>query len=258
MATSHSDQETNILNFYGGSLTGNMFGHGAKAASTGGSNITLEGMFNITGNIIGGSNGTSLDQWKLTCNTSILVNITSITLNGNIYGGGYGLIDGTSININNGVITGNTNIELSAGTVNGDIYGGGYNCGATGLANITINNGTVLGSIYGGAYQNQVRTDSSINILGGTVNAIYGGNVLTVQSQLNNDSIRQNTNITINSSTATVNGPIYGGGKFDSVGTAEIYLKACANTPTVYGGSDGDGITNITNIYLQGMTVDTI
>ena len=258
MATSHSDQETNILNFYGGSLTGNMFGHGAKDASTGGSNITLEGMFNITGNIFGGSNATSLDQGKVTGNTSILVNSSSITVNGNIYGGGYGLIDGTSININNGVITGNTNIELSAGTVNGDIYGGGYNCGATGLANITINNGTVLGSIYGGAYQNQVRTDSSINILGGTVNAIYGGNVLTVQSQLNNDSIRQNTNITINSSTATVNGPIYGGGKFDSVGTAEIYLKACANTPTVYGGSDGDGITNITNIYLQGMTVDTI
>ena len=258
MATSHSDQETNILNFYGGSLTGNMFGHGAKDASTGGSNITLEGMFNITGNIFGGSNATSLNQGKVTGNTSILVNSSSITVNGNIYGGGYGLIDGTSININNGVITGNTNIELSAGTVNGDIYGGGYNCGATGLANITINNGTVLGSIYGGAYQNQVRTDSSINILGGTVNAIYGGNVLTVQSQLNNDSIRQNTNITINSSTATVNGPIYGGGKFDSVGTAEIYLKACANTPTVYGGSDGDGITNITNIYLQGMTVDTI
>ena len=258
MATSHSDQETNILNFYGGSLTGNMFGHGAKDASTGGSNITLEGMFNITGNILGGSNATSLNQGKVTGNTSILVNSSSITVNGNIYGGGYGLIDGTSININNGVITGNTNIELSAGTVNGDIYGGGYNCGATGLVNITINNGTVLGSIYGGAYQNQVRTDSSINILGGTVNAIYGGNVLTVQSQLNNDSIRQNTNITINSSTATVNGPIYGGGKFDSVGTAEIYLKACANTPTVYGGSDGDGITNITNIYLQGMTVDTI
>ena len=271
MATSNSDQVTNILNFYGGQLTGNMFGHGGNDTSTGGSEITLEGIFGITGNIFGGSKATTEAQGKVTGYTSIWIISSSVTVNGNIYGGSNGIINGTTINLNTGLITGDTEIVLNVGTVTGDIFGGGYNCGNTGSANITINNGVVSGSIYGGAYQNQVRTEANIYIYDGTVNAIYGGNVLTSPTQQNNDSTRQNANIYIGNTiqtygdnnepvteNLTVNGPIYGSGKYDKVGTATINLESCSTTPVVYGGSDGVGLTDIANIYLQGMTVDAI
>ena len=258
MATTGADQDENILDFYGGNITGNVFGHGSKDSSVGNSKIELGGRFAITGNIFGGSNATTVGQGKVTGNSTIKMNTASVTVDGNIYGGSNGIIDGTSINQNNGLITGDTNIEINAGTVTADIFGGGYNCGNTGSANITVNNGVVTGSIYGGAYQNQVRTEANISITGGTVNAIYGGNVLTSSTQQNSDNTKQNANITIDGADATVNGPIYGNGKYDKVGTATINLVSCATTPTVFGGSKGYGSTDIANINLEGMTVSEI
>ena len=253
--------DANILKFYGGQISGNIFGHGDSDTSTGNSIIALSGCVDLTGNIFGGSNAAEVAVGKVTGNTNITIN-SAITVNGNIYGGSNGVIDGTSINTNTGLITGDTNITLNIGTVNGDIFGGGYNSGATGTANINMNNGQVIGSIYGGAYQNQVQTTANINIFGGTVEDVYGGSVLTTQTQLNSDNSSQNTNIIVGNSdadtTPTVNGAIYGSGKYDRVGTAEIQLVKCATIPTVYGGSNGTGITNEANIYLKDMTVGTI
>ena len=253
--------DVNILKFYGGQVTGNVFGHGDSDTSTGSSIISLLGRINIIGNVFGGSNATSEGSGKITGNTSIELT-SSITVDGNIYGGSNGVINGTTINTNTGLITGDTNITLNVGTVKGDIFGGGYNSGATGTANININNGQVIGNIYGGAYQNQVQTEANINILNGTVENVYGGNVLTTQNQLNSDNSSQNVNIVIGNedidAMPTINGDIYGGGKYDRVGNVEIQLVKCATVPTVYGGSDVNGITNVTNIYLRNMTVGTI
>ena len=256
------EPDANILNFYGGQMSGNIFGHGGNDTSTGNADINLQGSVQITGNVFGGSNATTEAQGKVTGDTYIAIN-SAITVNGNIYGGSNGVINGTNINLNTGLITGNTNVELTNGAIiTGDIYGGGNNSGVTGNANITVNNGQVMGTVYGGAYQNQVRTGSFINIFGGILNNIYGGNVLTTQAQQNADTSSQNVNIIIGDAskdtTPTINGTIYGSGKYDIIGTVNIQLNKCATTPTVYGGSDGAGITNEVDIYLNGMTANTI
>ena len=277
MATSKAEGDNlqptvNILYFYGGQISGNIFGHGGNDASTGTSRITLQGSVQITGNIYGGSNATTTAQGKVTGSTDINVN-SAITVNGNIYGGSNGVIDGTNINLNTGLITGNTNIVLNNGAIiTGDIYGGGNNCGVTNNATgeittsstITINNGQVMGTIYGGAYQNQIREVARIQIVGGIVNDIYGGNHLTTQAQLNADTSNQDVQIIIgnyygdDTVKPTINGTIYGSGIYDRVGTVDIQLNYCTTAPTIYGGSDGAGITNQVNISLVGMTAGTI
>ena len=254
--------DANILNFYGGQMNGNIFGHGGNDTSIGNAIINLQGSIQITGNIYGGSNTTEVSQGRVTGNTDVQV-VGTITVNGNIYGGSNGVIDGTNISLNTGLITGDTNITLNNGAIiTGDVYGGGNNAGVTGNANITVNNGQVLGSVYGGAYQNQVRTESNIQIFDGILNDIYGGNVLTTQAQLNADTSSQNVNITIGDAskdtTPTINGTIYGSGKYDRVGTVNIQLVKCATTPTIYGGSEVQGTTNEVDIYLNGMTANTI
>ena len=256
-----SEPIANELNFYGGQITGDIFGNGNKNFSIGSSTITLSGRIAITGNVFGGSNTDTEAQGQVSGNTNIIVN-SGITVNGNIYGGSKGVINGTSINVNTGAINGNTNITLNTGTIKGDIYGGGQNGGVSDSANININNGQVTGNIYGGAYQNQVRTQSNINIFGGTVQNVYGGNILTTSGQQNNDTVSQNVNIVIGSkdvnTTPTIKGTVYGSGKYERVGTVEIQLVKGAKLATIYGGSDGAGITNEVNIYLKGITANTI
>ena len=266
MATTKDKNQTgqpdvNILNFYGGKITGEIFGHGDSDTSTGNSVIDMEGSVAIIGNIFGGSNTNTIAQGKITGNTNITVN-SSITINGNIYGGSRGVIENSAVNVNTGLITGNTNIVLNAGTVNGDIYGGGYNSGTKAISNININNGKVTGNIYGGAYQNQVQGTERVNILGGTVNNVYGGSVLTSVNQLNADNSSENIVITIGSNDTTkipsVTGTIFGNGKYNRAGNIEIQLVKCDTVPTIYGASDGAGITGETDIYLKGMTANTI
>ena len=253
--------DANILNFYGGRITGDIFGHGNSDTSTGNSVIELQGCIDITGNIFGASNTATVAQGKVTGDTNITVD-SSIIIKGNIYGGSKGVIENSTVNLNTGLITGNTNVTLNAGTVQGDIFGGGYNSGVTLAANVTINNGQLTGSIYGGSYQNQVRGAGNVKILGGTVNDVYGGNVLTSVNQLNADNTSEETVVTIGSTdkttTPTVKGKIFGNGKFNRSGTVKVQLVKCATVPTVYGGSDGSGITNETYIYLKGMTASTI
>jgi len=254
VASVYETQNFNTINIYGGQLTGHIFGQSANDTFTGGTTITIQGNFGMTGNIYGGSNVTTTSNSSVGAGNSNIT-IYSVTINGNIYGGGNMVAEGT------GFITGNTEITLESGTVL-NIYGGGYNLGNTGTATILMENGTVSGNIYGGAYHNQVRTSSDITVLGGTVSgSIYGGND-NIESQLEDDTYFQNVNITIGDTDATksptVNGTIYGGGKYDKVDTATIELIECTNATTIYGGSNTDATTLTADIYLKGMTVNNI
>ena len=280
MATTKDESEDyeptqNNLHFYGGQVNGNIFGHGGNDTSTGSASIILEGAIQMTGNIYGGSNATTVGQGKVTGDTYINI-VGTITVNGSIFGGSNGVIDGETINLNTGLLTGLPTIELVNGAiVTGDIYGGGYNAGVqyndrsnlVEQRRIIINNGQVLGTIYGGAYQNQVRTTGTypiyIYIREGIVHDIYGGNHLTTQAQLNADNISQDIMIQVGEGNSdnggpTINGTIYGSGIYDRVGNTQIALNQCATTPTVYGGSKEQGMTNQVDIYLNGMTANTI
>ncbi len=273
MATSKDERDedeanANFLNFYGGQVSGNIFGHGGNDTSTGNAEISLQGATQITGNIYGGSNTTTAGQGRITGDTDISV-VGTITVNGSIFGGSNGVVEGTNINLNTGLITGSTHIELNNGAIiTGDVYGGGNNAGVSsnGLdygSYIELYNGQVMGTIYGGAYQNQVRTEIQIAIMGGIVNDIYGGNILTTQAQLNADTENQDVVIMIGNPDSddngpTINGTIYGSGIYDRVGNVYVRLNKCVTAPTIYGGSDGAGMTNEVNIWLMGMTANTI
>ena len=251
-----SDQITNIMKFYGGQVTGDVYGKGLFQESIGSTDITLQGRINITGNVFGGSrqyNGGGNSKGD----TNITINSVSATVNGNIYGG-------SNNSSSESTFTGSTNITLKAGTV-GNIYGGGNNNGITGSTNITIENGTASGNVVGGAANGQVETDTNITVIGGTISGnIYGGNENTTQEQLDNDNTLQNTNIIIGSSDATIttkptiDGNIYGGGKFDKVGTANIELIKAENALSVFGGSNTNSETITANITLKGATASVI
>ena len=263
--SNYTSNTYNDLYFYGGKVTGNIFGHSANDTFTGSSEIWLTGNFNITGSVYGGSNVTT----TLTANTVIgtgnsyiTIDSSSVTVNGNIYGGGRSTTETT------GYIDGNTFIELELGTVN-NIYGGGYNCDNSGESEILTLNGVINQSIYGGGYQGQVKTTANINVYGGTIQGNIFGGSQNSESQLASDNTKQNVDITIGWTVRTyvtlieygpptINGVIYGGGQYDKVGTTNIYLNECENITSVYGGSNTDSNVTETNIYLTGMTVNSI
>ena len=256
VSTALEDTVFNTMKFYGGQITGNVFGQGLNDTFNGSSSITLQGNFKMTGNVYGGSNRTAtVDGSVGKGNSTITIDSSSVTVTGNIYGGG------NVTEASTGYIIGTTNITLNSGTVS-NIYGSGYNCGNTGATNITIENGIVNANIFGGAYQNQARSASNITVLGGTVHGnIYGGNE-NIESQLDGDTFFQNVNIIIGDTDATkaptVNGVIYGGGKYDKVDVATIELIESMNATSVFGGSQGNGVTITSDIYLKGMTVNEI
>ena len=256
VSTSYEGNVFNKMNFYGGQVTGNIFGQGLDTVFTGSTEITLQGIIAITGDIFGGSNTTTATNSSVgRGNSTITLNSSSARVSGNVYGGG------NITTLADGYITGTTNIILNAGTVS-NIYGSGYNCGNTGATNITIENGTVNENIYGGAKQNQARNVSNITALGGTISGnIYGGND-NISSQLDEDAFFQKVNIVIGDTdetkAPTINGIIFGGGKNDKIDVAKIELIECANITSVFGGSEGNGLTITSEIYLKGMTVNEI
>ena len=252
-ATSYSTTVVNTMKFYGGQLTGNIFGQGANDTFTGSSDITLQGIFTMTGDVFGGSNS-GASQGDGTGNTNITINSASTTVNGNIYGGSNGVS-------NSGYLDGKTVITLKLGTVK-NIYGSGKNSGNSNTTTITVENGLVSENIVGGAYNGQSGS-STIILKGGTVTGnIYGGNENTAQSYMDSDTTTQDVSIIIGDTTVattpTVNGIIYGSGKFDKVDEVTIQLIKCANTTSVYGGSNANAETTKANIYLNGMTVNAI
>jgi len=257
-ARSESIYPTNVyntLNFYGGQVTGNIFGQGATDTFKASSTIILQGCFSMTGNVFGGSNATTEGSGTGIGNTNITINSSSVTVDGDIYGGSKGIS-------NSGYITGTTTITLRAGTV-GNIYGSGNNSGNSGATTITMENGNVSGDIVGGAYNEQGGTTAAITVLGGTVSGnIYGGNKNIAQSNLDNDTRAQDITITIGDTDPTIKptitGNIYGSGNFDKVDVVDIYLNEAENVTSVYGGATANSTTAKVNIYLNGMTVNEI
>ena len=257
--TTYATTVVNTMKFYGGQVVGNIFGQSVNDAFTGSSDITLQGRFEMTGNIFGGSNVTASGLGDGTGNTNITVNSSSAKVNGNIYGGSNGISD-------SGYLSGTTTITLKAGTISGAIYGSGNNTGNSGVTTITMENG-VVNAIYGGAVNAQGGTSATITVLGGTITSntasIIGGNVNESQTYLTNDSKSQDVNIIIGSADIetkpTINGTIYGSGSYDKLRNVNIELIKCENVVSVYGGApSGDGETAKAIIYLKGMTVNDI
>ncbi len=191
-------------------------------------------------------------------NTSTTVNITGGTVNGNVYGGGYGFVqdmpkDATMQGV--GSVFGTANININGGTINGNIYGGSrgdseyYNKNNTynqlithiaemnGTVNLTISGTetqypTISGTIYGGGQglESKDKDKQKYTRIATTGNTELG------------DAYKTNINITIDMpEDIEFHNDIYGGGALGMVdGTTNIVLKRGKFTGNIYGGGYGE------------------
>ena len=234
-----SEGKTTHVNFYGGTINGNIHGGGlGDLASLGAGHadhaadvygpviVTMEkgSTTNTTVNNVFGCNNV-----LGTPKNTVTVNINGGTVNHSVYGGGnqaaYTPTESTSnypaVNIINGTITEN-------------VFGGGLGTTATATSNphVTIGDNveghvaTILKSVYGGGSEASVDGNTNIVVNSGTIGTegqggpvygnIYGGGYGS-SANVRIGLVTGNTNVTVNGGNVLHN--IYGGGAYGSVGT---------------------------------------
>ena len=101
----------------------------------------------IAGNVAGGSSSRKYEgggsATLVKGNSS--VTISAGTVNGNVYGGGFGISGGIS------TVNGNTSVTVSGGTVNGNIYAGGNEFSTVGgNVTVTVSGGNITADLIDG------------------------------------------------------------------------------------------------------------
>lgn len=209
-------------------------------------------------------------------NSSTTLHVIGGTINGNVYGGGYGFVDNMPLEVTMqgvGSVFGTTNLNITGGTINGNVYGGSQghtkyygavnNYGQT-ITHIAETNGTVnlnitgtdavypviSGTIYGAgqgiasvqktATQADVDAGKATNV-GDTFYEEYS-RIATAGNTDLGDKYKTNINITIDMpESVTFPNDIYGGGAMGLVdGTTNIVLKRGTFTGSIYGGGYGE------------------
>lgn len=276
-----------IQELYGGSLGRNMdalagYGNASDLICDiyhyGTITINISGNVVINSNIYGagaggvtGYNENSSDPYKSygkDTETTVNVNITGGTINGNIYGGGYGYTEYLTENVtadDGGALYGNTNIIIDGvPIIKGNIYaaGCGYNFGnkpnlaqMNGISNIEIKGTpTIEGQIFGAGqgisgFQEMAKLigDSNIKISTDLTTEVYGGGNISKTQGTTNLNIEDGTHIS----------DIYGGGNLGIVeGTTNINIQGGKST-NIFGGGNQEEITT-SNINVTGGIVENI
>ena len=174
--------------------------------------------------IFGGSNGQIA---KVTGSTSVNIENGSAT---NVYGGGNaGEVDGTSITIKGGKVT-------------GTVFGGGNLAKINGGSLITIDNSTI-GTLYGGGNQGSVGGDITINSTKGNITNLFGGG--------NFGAVAGSVSTSINGGNINT---LYGGGNNGNVsGDSELIISQ-GTLNTAFGGGNLGVIGGNTNVKVGGST----
>ncbi len=209
-------------------------------------------------------------------NSSTTLHVIGGTINGNVYGGGYGFVDNMPVEVTMqgvGSVFGTTNLNITGGTINGNVYGGSQGhtkyygaknqYGQT-ITHIAETNGTVnlnitgteavypviSGTIYGAgqgiasvqktATQADVDAGKAANV-GDTFYEEYR-RIATAGNTDLGDEYKTNINITVDMpEKVTFPNDIYGGGAMGLVdGTTNIVLKRGTFTGSIYGGGYGE------------------
>lgn len=280
---------SSTVNVVGGTLSTDVYGGGEggyKSDSQPGTfiqdNITVnigntESGPTIDGNVYGGSafgtvNSTTKDPTKN--DKAVTVNINNGIIKGSTFGGAKGsstyipyIAGNIIVNINGGNI-GNVfggcnaagvpkneiDMYINGGTI-GDVYGGGNETSINKSSIYVYGDSTIINDIFGGSKEKGNAANTNLFIKRGTINNVYGGNNqggTTEVSHLNIFSEEIYTHIY----QATINGNIYGGGKFANTGISNINLQD-ATLNTVYGGGENSSVTT-TNITSNASTVQNI
>ena len=267
-----SEGKTTHVNFYGGTLTGNVYGGGL---GDGTNSFTADVYGPVTVDVFGGSVNKVFGCNNVlgTPKNTVTVNINGGTVNHSVYGGGnqaaytpVGVTDYPAVNIINGtinenvfggglgltaIVTGNPHVTIGDNAeghtvaIKKSVYGGGEQAGVTGNTYIVMNSGTIGTpkdgeTVYGGATYG--------NIYGGGLGS-DGTDMTEVNAVQNAGIIKGNTNITVNGGTVLHN--IYGGGAYGSVGT---YAYDASNKITGRQEGKVDGVATIT---ILGGTIGT-
>ena len=182
-------------------VTGKIIG-GSEGTNVKNSLVDISGEAQVTGNVFGGGNrGGQVEE------TSTVNLAGTATVNGNVYGGGFGTADKDS-----SVAT--AAVTISGGTVTGDVYAGGYLADVTGDAVVTLTGGTVGGDVYGGSEGTGTVGSSTLNIGAAdaaalyttTLNNVYDFDVATVvNADVTVEGVFSATQISIADSTLTLN-----------------------------------------------------
>mgnify|MGYP005755535525 CR=1 FL=1 len=209
--TSANPQNLYVTTIYGGNNQGGV---------TGQTNITLNG--GTYTNIYGGGNLTPTDRTK--------VDVDSITMTGQFYGGG-----------NQAEVNYSTDVDFKNSSITGDLYGGG-NLGAVhGNTDVYISASHIQSSAYAGGNGQSaiVYGNTKLDIDNNSVidkHVFGGGNAANTGTEENDDSTSE-----VNIAGATINGNVYGG----------------ANTAVLYGtvsldiGYDQDNLVK-SDIIIKG------
>ena len=219
----------------GANIKGSVFGSGDNGHTWTDTHVTMTGGTIgttgdlIDGNIFGGGHGQ--DPIAGTTNLSITagkvfgdthVNMTGGTVKANIYGGGnMSTVAGTA----NVEVSGSATVGVSTYTNGGKVFGASR--GDAGkptfatvnhtIVNITGANVDILSNVYGGGENGAVNGSTDVTIDGATLNNVYGaGQGTSNDNPVNNADVCLSTKVTMNS--GIVNGSVYGGGEYGSVG----------------------------------------
>ena len=228
-------------------------GFGNETTTSGNIGVTLNGT-TVYGDLYGGSAMGSVNG--STDHTTTLT-ISSNTLNGTIYGGGQGDVEGETGH-SNVTATSNGNVTINYNTANTNLTGlyGGANINGNVAGNISVNVKANVGAsgdgnsidIFGGGLGAATGTDGNVTVTidkptgDGAVapviyGAIYGGSALGSV----NDAVADLTKVDILS--GDIHGNIYGGGLGDkaSLGTGHSDVVAQVNGTVIVniGATDG-------------------
>ena len=171
---------------------------------------------------------------------------TTITIGGDIYGGGKNGAVGTSKTSTPLKTTAKKDVELLEGAVSGQ--------NVTNTTNITINSGTVR-TVFGGGQDGRTFGNTSVTVNGGTVggatwnNTIHGG--VFGAGDGSDAYVFGNSQVTLNGGDIYQN--IYGGGnQADLIGTTSVTLKGGNIFSTVYGGARVADIFGYSYVDING------
>ncbi len=250
-----NNTDVNILD--GATVRGSVFGSGdngqvyteAYVTMSGGNIGTTGGA--VDGNLFGSGRGidTYMAGSTPTLNTAsgLVHGNTYVTMSGgnvknNLYGGGYMASVTGNANVE---VTGAALVGVSSNTDGGKVFGAC--CGVDNVSGIAFNpdfakiygntivnihgaNVNILSNVYGGGKLGAVGGNTNVTIAEATLNNVYGagqGVENDPHDPINNADVCQSTNVTMTS--GTVNGSVYGGGEFGSVGIPSDPTSAPAN-----------------------------
>lgn len=262
----HSYDEYENFKIYGYVIVGtdangNQYTTGLLIDKSYGGNNLGGSTINANINLTAGNINTLYGGGKKAETTNATTNVSNVTINEGIYGGGDAApVQKVIINITSSVI-GNENKDAV-------VYGGGNSADVNEQLELIVNKTTIYGTVYGGGNAGAVNTVAKTTITESNIskNIFGGGNQASVQKTelniSNNTIVEQNiyaggnlgeikegTISTIQDS--TIKESIFGGGNKAMVTKDAILNITKVNAKNIYGGGDAAGLKGNTEIKIK-------